>query len=126
MSWDSPYFTKDEMRCQCGCNQDGMNAKFMEKLTALRAEWDKPMVVNSGYRCTQHPIEARKAKPGAHATGRAVDIAVEREEALRLLHLAISHGFTGIGVQQKGGGRFLHFDDLTAEDGMPRPTIWSY
>ena len=81
MSWDSPYFTKDEMRCQCGCNQDGMNAKFMEKLTALRAEWNKPMVVNSAYRCTRHPIEARKAKPGAHATGRAVDIAVEREEA---------------------------------------------
>ena len=126
MSWDSPYFTKDEMRCQCGCRQDGMSDTFMKKLTALRAEWGKPMVVNSAYRCTQHPIEARKAKPGAHATGRAVDIAVQGDEARRLLHLAISHGFTGIGVQQKGGGRFLHFDDLTAEDGMPRPTIWSY
>lgn len=126
MTWDSPYFTKDEMRCQCGCGQDGMNAKFMEKLTSLRADWGKPMVVTSGYRCTQHPIETRKAKPGAHATGRAVDIAVEREDAYKLLCAALGHGFTGIGIQQKGSGRFLHFDDLTAEDGMLRPTIWSY
>ena len=126
MSWSSPYFTQDEMRCQCGCNQDGMNAEFMDRLTSLRANWGRPMVVSSAYRCPQHPIEARKAKPGAHASGRAVDIAVQGADARELLKMALDHGFTGVGVQQKGGGRFLHFDDLTAAEGWPRPTIWSY
>jgi len=126
MSWSSPYFTQDEMRCQCGCNQDGMNADFMERLTSLRADWGKPMTVTSAYRCPQHPIEAKKAKPGAHASGRAVDIAVQGEDAYNFLCAALGHGFSGIGVQQKGGGRFIHLDDLTQDEGWPRPTVWSY
>jgi hypothetical protein len=67
-----------------------------------------------------------KEKPGAHASGRAVDVGVSRSDAYALLRLAIRMGFSGIGVQQKGNGRFLHIDDLEAKDGWPRPTIWSY
>lgn len=126
MSWTSPYFTQDEMRCQCGCEQDGMNAEFMEKLTSLRADWGQPMVVNSAYRCPRHPIEVKKAKPGAHASGRAVDIAVQGEDAYKFLCAALGHGFTGIGVNQKGNARFIHLDDLTRDEGWPRPHVWSY
>lgn len=126
MSWSSPYFTEDEMRCQCGCHESGMNSEFMEKLTSLRADWSQPMVITSAYRCPEHPIEAKKDKPGAHTSGRAVDIAVSREDAYKLLCVALGHGFTGIGVNQKGSSRFLHIDDLTPEEGWPRPTIWSY
>jgi len=126
MSWTSPYFTKEEMRCQCGCHQDGMSDTFMNRLTSLREDWGQPMVVNSAYRCPNHPIEARKARPGAHASGRAVDIAVRGEDAYKLLCAALGHGFTSIGVNQKGDSRFLHLDDLTEGDGRYRPTIWSY
>ena len=28
--------------------------------------------------------------------------------------------------QQKGGGRFIHLDNLSTEDGFARPNIWSY
>ena len=114
------------MQCKCGCNQEKMDVEFMARLTNLREKWGKPMVVSSAYRCQNHPVEARKAKPGAHTLGRAVDIAVQGADARELLALAIDYGFTGIGVQQKGTGRFLHFDDLTAKDGFPRSTIWSY
>jgi len=126
MTWDSPYFTKEEMRCQCGCEQDGMHSEFMEKLTSLRADWGQPMTVTSGYRCPNHPIEAKKAKPGTHASGRAVDIAVQGEDAYNFLCAALGHGFTGIGVNQKGSSRFIHLDDLTRDEGWPRPTVWSY
>ena len=126
MSWSSPYFSVDEMRCQCGCGQDGMDAEFMEKLTSLRADWGQPMTVTSAYRCPNHPIEAKKAKPGTHSTGRAVDIAVQGNDAYALLCAALGHGFTGIGVQQKGGGRFLHLDNLKEGEGWTRPTLWSY
>lgn len=128
MIWSSPYFTLEEMRCQCGCNQDGMDADFMERLTSLRADWGKPMVVNSAYRCPKHPIEARK-KPGtvgAHTTGRAADISIAGEDAYLMLCAALGHGFTGIGVQQKGSGRFLHLDDLTKDEKSARPRLWSY
>ena len=114
------------MRCQCGCEQDGMHSEFMEKLTRLRADWGQPMTVTSGYRCPNHPIEAKKTKPGTHASGRAVDIAIQGEDAYGLLCVALGHGFTGIGIQQKGGGRFIHLDDLTQGDGFYRPTVWSY
>ena len=130
MSWSSPYFSQDEMRCQCGCGADGMHSEFMDKLTSLRADWGQPMTVTSGYRCTAHPIEAKKIasgrNPGAHASGRAVDIAVQGADAYALLCAALGHGFSGIGIQQKGSARFIHLDDLTTDDGFPRPTIWSY
>ena len=35
-------------------------------------------------------------------------------------------GFTGIGVNQKGGARFLHLDTIESSPARPRPTIWSY
>jgi len=41
-----------------------------------------------------------------------------------LLKIALEEGMTGIGVQQKGSGRFLHLDDVTEE--IQRPWIWSY
>ena len=98
----------------------------MEELTRLRDNWGKPMIITSAYRHPTHPIEARKDKPGAHTTGRAVDIAVRGDEALNLLQLILDHSFTGIGIQQKGEGRFIHIDNLEPIEGWPRPTIWSY
>jgi len=85
--------------------------------------YGKPMKVSSGYRDPSHPIEAKKASPGFHTTGRAVDIAVSGADAVKLLTLALQVGFTGIGVQQKGGGRFIHLDDVVS---LTRPNIWSY
>ena len=111
------------------CSHTGlekMDAEFMEMLTELRVAYAKPMRVTSAYRDATHPIEAKKAKPGAHATGRAADIAVERGEAYEVLKLALEIGFTGIGVAQKGSGRFLHLDICNSDDGMIRPTVWSY
>ena len=103
-----------------------MSDTFMERLTSLRVDFDQPMVVTSAYRCPNHPIEARKASPGAHASGHAVDIGVRGKDAYKLLNLAFSHGFTGIGVNQMGDSRFIHLDDLTEEDGKYRSTVWSY
>jgi len=123
MDWSKvPNFKADEFKCShCGKNE--MKPDFMAKLQALRTTYGKPMRVTSGYRCPQHPIEAKKAAPGAHASGCACDIGVEGADAHALLTLALGAGFTGIGVQQKGTGRFIHLDTMTT--GV-RPTIWSY
>lgn len=123
MDWQLyPNFKADEFKCShCGDNQ--MTPEFMGKLQALRNAYGKPMRITSGYRCPQHPIEAKKAAPGAHASGCACDVGVEGAEAHRLLKHAMQLGFTGIGVQQKGTARFIHLDTLTS--GV-RPTVWSY
>jgi len=125
MSWESPYFTSEEMKCS-HTGLEKMDARFMEMLTELRVAYAKPMRVTSAYRDATHPIEAKKDKPGAHSTGKAADIAVERGEAYEVLKIALEIGFTGIGVAQKGSGRFLHLDICEPEDGMIRPTVWSY
>jgi zinc D-Ala-D-Ala carboxypeptidase len=122
----SKYFSDKEMQCQhCGALKT--DPDFMDALDSLREAYGKPLVVNSGYRCPEHPIEARKARTGAHTTGKAVDLSVDRGEAYLLLKLAMESGkFTGIGIQQKGSGRFIHLDTCEEPEMSPRPTIWSY
>lgn len=118
-------FSAREFDCQqTGENQ--MQQSFMNRMQALRSDYGKPMRVSSGYRSERHSIEAAKERPGAHTTGRACDIAVSGGDALHLIALAVKHGFTGIGVQQKGSGRFIHLDDIEHTAHRPRPWIWSY
>lgn len=122
MDWSLyPNFSEKEFRCKHTgkCN---MHPDFMKKLQALRTAYGKPMAVTSGYRDPTHPEEICKAKPGEHAFGRAADIAVHGPDALRLIRLALDAGFVRIGVQQKGGGRFIHLGD---SPDFP-PGIWSY
>jgi zinc D-Ala-D-Ala carboxypeptidase len=123
IDWDNyQNFTAAEFNCShCGKNE--MKADFMLRLQTLRSVYGKPMLVTSGYRCSEHPAEVKKTQPGAHTSGCAVDISVDRANAHQLLKFAFAAGFTGIGVQQKGSGRFIHLDTL---DSPFRPTVWSY
>lgn len=100
---------------------------MVKKLDALREECGFPLLINSGYRCPKHNLEvSHTGETGPHTTGHAVDIRVDRGRAYRLLALAPKYGFTGIGIQQKGGGRYIHLDDLPNDINQPRPTVWSY
>jgi len=121
-----PNFSKEEFDCKhTGKNE--MKHSFMSKLQTLRTTYNKPLRITSGYRDYAHPVEAKKPrKNGAHPTGLAVDIAVDRKEAYEVLKLAMQIGFTGIGFQQKGGGRFIHLDTIEDNELQPRPSIWSY
>jgi uncharacterized protein YcbK (DUF882 family) len=120
-----PYFRESEFRCKHSGKCE-MDKEFMDKLLALRLAFAEPMTITSGYRDKTHPIEAKKATTGAHTTGKACDIAVQGKDAYRLLKLALAQGFTGIGIQQKGSGRFIHLDTCADSPSMPRPAVWSY
>lgn len=122
MNWlEYPNFTENEFRCK-HTGKVEMVPEFMERLQRLRKAYGSTMVVTSGYRAPEHPIEAKKASPGEHSTGRAADIGIRGPEAVRLIALAHLAGFTRIGVQQKGEGRFIHLGD---SPNFP-PGIWSY
>lgn len=125
--WDLyENFSKEEFDCKhTGKNE--MKHSFMLKLQQLRTAYGKPMKVTSGYRDYSHPVEANKErKNGAHPTGQAADIAVDRQNAYEVLRLALDLGFTGIGFKQHGSGRFIHLDTIEGSSEQPRPTIWSY
>lgn len=122
----TPHFSKAELFCGCGCGmlpaQD-----FMDKVEILRVRCGFPLPVTSAARCPIHNARvSRTGATGPHTTGRAIDFAVIGNRALDVVRHALEEGFTGIGVQQKGGGRFIHVDDLKAAEGQPRPWIWSY
>lgn len=122
------YFEDWELGCRCPkCRDnptaDNMDPKFMEVLIGMRERLGFAFPISSGYRCPEHPVEKGKASPGAHTTGKAVDITVSGVRAYKLLREAMEVGILGIGVNQKGGSRYLHLD-MWAEG--PRPSIWSY
>ena len=119
------YFTMDEMSCtHCGAYE--MDDTFMQRLDQLREDMGFAFPVTSGYRCSKHPIEARKKAPGAHTTGKAIDIGVSGNDAYILIEAAIRDNFTGIGINQKGNNRFIHLDIIPHSSSSPRPWIWSY
>lgn len=121
----TPHFTKGELACRDGCGmlpaQD-----FMDKIERLRLRCGFPMPVTSAARCPKHNQRVSKSGPnGPHTTGRAIDLGVDGPRAYELVRIAIEMGFTGIGIHQRGTGRFVHVDDLPNKD-HPRPRIWSY
>lgn len=114
-------FSDRELKCSC-CGRVNTTQRFndfMAKVQELRDRYGRPLRVTSAYRCENHPIEAKKRKAGMHSIA-AIDLGVSRGEAYKVLKLAFEMGFTGIGVNQKGKGRFIHLD--TRE----KPTVWSY
>lgn len=121
MERETNNFPAIELRCRCvrcdltepnQCSQEALSA-----LQALRDAYDKPIVLASAYRCPEHPVEARKSKPGKHNEGVAFDIAVPwGRDRIKLIGLAMVYGFTGFGF----ANTFLHIDMRDI------PTSWGY
>ena len=125
MNWI--YFTEEELACK-GTDECDMHPEFMEKLIAVREDYNQPMIITSGYRHLAYNDTIGGAKNSPHLYGRAVDIKVAGGDALRLIKMALRHGMTGVGVKQRGDHdrRFIHLDDKPQSDAHPRPWIWSY
>ena len=125
MNWI--YFTEQELACK-GTDECDMHPEFMDKLIAVREDYNEPMIITSGYRHLAYNDTIGGAKNSPHLYGRAVDIKVAGGDALRLIKMALRHGMTGVGVKQRGDHdrRFIHLDDMPQSDTHPRPWIWSY
>ena len=116
------HFTEGEMACS-HCGLRPMDEHFMARLDELRERCGFPLVISSGYRCPEHNEAVSKTgRNGPHTTGQAADILIEGERAYLLVKTAIAMNFRGIGINQKGVGRYIHIDDCLE----PRPRIWSY
>lgn len=129
MGVSTEHFTERELACPC-CGVNRMDAQFMDKVETLRGViYKKFMILSSAYRCPAHNRKVSSTGAnGPHTTGRAIDTLVSGEDAYAMLDAALTIGFTGVGINQKGphGSRFLHLDDLPNSISTPRPRIWSY
>ena len=116
-------FTKEEMRCKCGCGLLPRHS-FMLSLLEVRKEVG-PLTVTSGARCAKWNKEvASSGDNGPHVQGLAVDIAADSRKTHAIVKAALRLGFTGIGVSQRGGRpRFVHLDKVI---GATRPAFFSY
>lgn len=119
------YFTNKELACKCGCGQLHFDHDFRKKLNEIRHLYGKPMTITSGYRCKDHPVEAKKPIPGTHNLGCAVDIAcTDSRERFEIIKLAIQSGITRIGLA-KG---FVHIDfaNKIKPKNFPENVMWDY
>ena len=128
----TPHFEAEEFRCS-HCKRDGIQMPLVEALEDLRAIVGKPIIINSGYRCPQHPIEAAKPTPGKHSEGIAADIKVRGMSAWDLYREVLKvPQFLGIGVDAENGyvhvdirkqfARWTYHDGKTAPWHQPPPT----
>ena len=116
-------FNPEEFVCK-HCNELYMDEAFLDRYQAIRKACGFPFIVSSAFRCPDHNDEVSSTgRDGPHTTGKAADTKIQGEQAFILISKAQTFGFTGLGINQKGGGRFIHLDDLIKP---PRPWIWSY
>ncbi len=120
MTWEN--FTRDEFACtHCGANE--IQDETIDTAQRLRTVVGFPLPVTSGYRCPDHPIEKRKARPGTHAQGLAVDFGVRGKNARVLLAaIMLENAVQGIGINQKGSWRFIHIDIVPDRNEL----LWTY
>ena len=105
MEISSKSFSNNELKCK-HCGENHINLEALKMLQELRDLWGKPMILNSAYRCVNHPVEAKKAKGGTHTQGIAFDIRTKPNEQPELVSLALRVGFKGFGFSKS----FLHVD----------------
>jgi len=116
---ESEHFKAAELRCP-HCGREGVQRELLDVLESLRAKAG-PLKVNSAYRCPQHPVEARKPKPGFHARGLAADL-VPLAMPLRAFYEVVraEPQVKGIGVDHSAG--YIHVDVLEAAESV----CWVY
>ncbi|MBA43607.1 MAG: peptidase M15 [Magnetococcales bacterium] len=105
-----------------GSAEKGMSEEFMRRLQMLRNLYRKPMLITSGLRTPEYNKKIGGAPASMHVQGKAADILVSGADAYELLGLALTVGFKGVGISQKGphNSRFIHLDL------RDQPTVWSY
>lgn len=121
----SENFLRSEFECPCVlCKEAGHNTFqidniLLDKLQEVRTELNKPVIINSGFRCPTHNKVVGGKITSSHLKGKAIDIAIlgssYRFEVLRIFPSI----FNRIGI----GANFIHVD--VDQDKSPN-VIWVY
>jgi len=79
----------------------------------IRRRWGKPIVINSGYRCPEHP-ETKKKPYSVHVFGLALDLGCKSAAEAKRMYQIINDNYPAlrIGYKQykKEGTNIIHID----------------
>ena len=98
-----------------------LTTEFKQVIYELERELGREVIVTSGYRGPNHPIEASKTNgPGVHSEGVAIDVAAVGGTAVfEIVSAAIKVGIKRIGINRRN-----HFVHLDCADKVT--SIWTY
>lgn len=113
----SKNFIALEFDCNCNkCDITVIDLNFVKRLQKLRDFINKPIIINSGFRCSQRQLELKQSgyktakNVSQHEIGRAVDITIKDDtinnKGIYLKEACLKCGFKSIGV----GLNFVHLD----------------
>ena len=100
-------FNLSEFSCPC-CNLVMLHPKLLVKLIELRKILERPVYINSGYRCSSYNRKVGGILSSYHCIGLAADIKVKDINLIELLEIGENIDFNGIGFYEKKN--FLHLD----------------
>ena len=108
----SKNFRAYEFDCRCGrCTETKIDTDLVEILQKSRDHFDKPVHINSGYRCEYHNANVGGAAGSLHTKGMAADTWVEGEKPSAVAMFMESIGVLGIGLYETTkDGHFVHAD----------------
>ena len=120
------YFQRNEFRCNHGgCSFCGgvspVAPSLIDVCTYLREKVKVPLLVNSGFRCTQHNIKVNGAANSFHKKGLAADLTTKDPVDLYKLHTYAAHDkkireLCGLILYKD----FLHIDVRTKDPFEPK------
>jgi len=98
-----------------------LKTEMLNFINDLEQSLGYEITITSGYRSSEHPIEAKKNKPGEHTEGLAIDVAaVGGTPVYKLVKHAMDLGCKRIGISRKSN--FVHLG--LSKDRVT--SIWTY
>ena len=98
------YFKEDEFKCKCCgqlprlCPPDGL----VDLLIEIREHFDRPLRINSGYRCPKHNKAIGGAPKSRHVVGDAVDFTIDGVKTKEVYDWVIeTYGSRPLGIAKK-------------------------
>ena len=113
-----PSFLLSELACPCiylHCRATILYKPFLDLLQRIRDKIESPLIVTSGYRCSEKNRDLKGAPLSAHLMGAGADIKSRYLNTEEFVDICQKLGATGIGIYKD----HLHIDLLYA-DGSPR------
>lgn len=116
----SKKFQDDEFKCHC-CNEIKIDPKLIDVLQMIRDITERPIKINSGYRCPTHNKKIGGSPKSQHLLGKAADIVIKGLSVKQMYQVLVPFHkkyFAGLGIYPEQG--FIHIDT------RDEPTIWVY
>lgn len=102
------HFTVEEFASKDGADEVKIDAKLVNYLEKIRTHFSKPVIINSGYRTSEHNAKVGGVKDSYHVKGMAADICVQGVKSKDVALYAESLKIGGIGWYEKQN--FVHID----------------